>query len=125
MNYVTDTSSGNFTVTASLSSSCSQTITGVSASDGLWHGVVGVADPSCITAINPAATYNGSLPQSKYPVAFGFHANGTQASTVFCYAFQYEKTGLATYNLTTNALNDVEEMVIVPSSPFQDFVYNG
>lgn len=120
-----DATTGNFTIQASLSPNCVQTVTGGNNNDGRWHGVVGVAANACITDINPNATYPSTLPQSQSPVAFGLYANNTVASMVFCFAFQYEYTGTAHFNLTSNSLRSIDQLQLVSSSPFQNFAYNG
>lgn len=121
----TSTTTGNWTVEATLSSDCSETFTIPNNLTG-WQGVAGRAAPACITAISSSATYSSSLDMAKSPVSFGFFSGGGNvASVVFCFAYQRENTGIAQYDIYGGSLSRVWNKTQIQSSPLEDYCYNG
>lgn len=120
---------GNFSFSASLSSSCRETYSGtLEAGSSAWLGTFAFADLSCVHDINSNApsinNYTGGY--SVAPVAFGFMANGTAASTAFCYGYQRVFNATVKFDLRLGAaVWPLENVTYISDHPLEQFVING
>lgn len=121
------TSGGNFTVYGVLSPTCNTTFTGPLINPTAWFGQAGVAVPSCITAINSSApTVPTNLPQDKWPVAFAFASNGTNASVAFCFGYQKVFNATVFFDFGANRVyTPSSNFVYVPDQDIEGYPITG
>lgn len=124
---ITQGDNGTWSFTAALSPDCSETFNGeVSGGFSAWIGVMGAANPACVPLINSTAPPAADLPATQRPLAVGFSANRTAASTVFCYGYQKVYNATASYNLGTGRVNtELKNLKYIANHLLEQYVLNG
>ncbi|KAF8318773.1 hypothetical protein DL93DRAFT_345472 [Clavulina sp. PMI_390] len=116
---------GAWSFSASLSPSCTENYNGTIIANSTWLGVMGDANPSCISSINPNVSVPGNLSAAQDPIGIGFTINQTIASAAFCFATQTVFNGLAAFNYGTQRLVNITNLQAIPNHPLNGFAFSG